>query len=167
MAAREQGFSLGEHELVTWVDPDDEVLDLSWIPSAIEALDNDPSLVAVYPRWKATVSSVNWLTFPVKPWNVESFNCYKTPDAHHLTIARKKLVLEAYKLIRQEVGHVNSFSEVLMLQTLQRFGKLKQLSNVGYHWKLRPNSPRTAKLDNWNSITKMMAATKVLNRSLT
>src|SRR3954465_1312027 len=53
LEARYRAFAQGSAPFVSWVDDDDEVLDLSWLPEAVQKL-QDQAVSAVYPRWKAT-----------------------------------------------------------------------------------------------------------------
>jgi hypothetical protein len=137
--ARRQGYTLGSQPFVTWIDDDDALLDLTWLPQALRILRDDSSVAAVYPRWRC--SGAYEFTVPVHRWSLRNAHCANTPYAHHLTVMRRENVTQFFRdlgartLVRDQ--------DALLVHAQARHGRLVALPALAYHWRLRPGSGRT------------------------
>lgn len=130
---RLNGFSKGTNPLVTWIDPDDEVLDVSWLPKAVEWM-QDPSTAAVYPRWEAFRGTRKWVC-PIYNTTPPNLNKGSYPHAHHLTIMRRSNILRSLGAYRHP--DVLQRVELRLIADQQRFGQLRQHPTVAYRWMIR------------------------------
>ena len=75
---------------ISWVDEDDAILTLDWLAEAASWFDQDPTVVAVYPRWRMTE---NGLTRPETSGEPISASCYLASPGlilfRHLTVMRR------------------------------------------------------------------------------
>lgn len=144
LLARRNGFAVGSAPYVSWVDPDDAVLDLSWIDAALEILE-DKNVAAVYPRWTATSNGSVRFTVPQHKWSSKTCHIRCLPYAHHLTIMRREYVddffVKAYEKISTAVCNVDT----LCVQSMQLHGVLQSVPTIAYEWKLRNGSSRNRK----------------------
>jgi hypothetical protein len=145
LEARILSYSKGVNPYVTWIDDDDEVLDLSWIDHALYLLE-DPKISAVYPRWHCTEDNKILYESPFIPWSFE-YQDRKSgfPLAHHLTIMRRENVLQILNEFKINVGRMIKEQDRLLTYSMNLFGKLVPVENIAYNWKLRNNSTRIIK----------------------
>ena len=141
LEARWQGFNLGTSPYVSWIDDDgDEVLDMQWIDYAVHLLDSDPSIAAVYPRWRAT-----------KDYQVVHESKAEHPalhlEPHHLTIMRRKNVIPMLQAIRTAHPLMMVYPELMLTLGSLRFGKLIPLNVMAYQWVQHSSSARSVKQD--------------------
>lgn len=136
--ARRRAYALGDHPFVTWIDDDDEVLDMSWIDQALEILE-DPEVSAVYPRWCS--SGALHLVTPVREWELMASHYCLEPAAHHLTIMRRAHIAEFFR----DVGDrpLLRDQDILLVASMARHGRLVALPDMAYRWVLRDGSART------------------------
>jgi len=133
--ARCKAYALGTCPYVSWVDDDDAVLDLGWIDEAVRVLDRDPTVAAVYPRWKSTVKGVTTHTSRAE----------RTPmhlEPHHLTIMRRTNVLPMIESIRAAHPSMCRWQDLMLTLGQLRHGKLVPFNVIAYEWKLREGSGR-------------------------
>ena len=138
LQGRITGFSMGHSDLVSWVDPDDKVLDVSWIDSAADIM-KDPTVIAVYPRWIAIRGNKTEVMTPLHSWPPSG----KSHFAHHLTIMRRAPVLAFLRRLKDAVGWTVTCQERLLLDHLARHGKMVALPNMAYQWNLRDGAAHT------------------------
>lgn len=146
--ARRRAYALGDHEFVSWIDDDDEVLDTSWIDDALEIL-RDVSVSAVYPRWRST--GVLALETPFEPWDLMSAHYYLKPFAHHMTVMRRAHIPQFFDdvngrpLLRDQ--------DILLVASMARHGRLVAHPAMAYNWVLREGTARSHRepqhLDAW------------------
>ena len=142
LEARYRSYLKGTAEYVSWVDDDDEVLDLSWLSTAVDLL-QDPKVMAVYPRWRATRNGKPKHETPAEPWSIRLHHQqYGWPVAHHLTIMRRSMVLRVLEELRAGCPIMTKDQDRLLTFTLARFGQLVSVPNMAYEWKLRQGSVR-------------------------
>ena len=143
LEARMKAYAKGSNPYVSWIDDDDIVLDMSWIDSALEMLE-DKSIAAVYPQWRARMNDkiVHQTTF--RPWNISHHESNGgSPEAHHLTIMRRENVLELLEQVKAITPvHVKS-QDRLLTTGMWRYGKVVPIEALAYEWLLRPNSARS------------------------
>lgn len=144
LAARHAGFSAGIAPFVSWVDPDDAVLNLEWIDEALEILE-DPKISAVYPRWKSTKNGRLNFQVPEHVWHPKYSHMRNLPYAHHLTIMRRECVEPFFAEAFKRTSTAKCFVDPLLAQSMQRYGRLHCHPAVAYEWKLREGSTRTIK----------------------
>lgn len=137
--ARRRAYALGDHPFVSWIDDDDEVLDMAWVDRALQILRDDPEVSAVYPRWCST--GAHERETPDRPWALMESHVYLWPHAHHLTIMRRCHVGEffddvgARPLLRDQ--------DILLVASMARHGRLVALPDMAYRWNLRDGTPRS------------------------
>lgn len=136
--ARRLAYAMGDHPFVSWIDDDDEVLDMSWIDRALEILE-DPKVSAVYPRWCS--SGTLEQEIPVHEWKLIGSHHHLQPYAHHLTIMRREYVPEFF----EEVGDrpLLRDQDILLVASMARHGRLVALPNLAYRWALREGTARS------------------------
>lgn len=136
--ARRRAYALGDHPFVSWIDDDDEVLDVTWVDRALGIL-QDPEVSAVYPRWCST-GAVK-LETPRHEWQLMGAHHYLKPFAHHLTIMRREHIAEFF----EDVGDrpLMRDQDILLVASMARHGRLVSLPNLAYRWALRKDTPRT------------------------
>lgn len=142
LGARRAGYAAGEHEFVSWVDPDDRVISLDWIGDALQILE-DEAISAVYPRWVSTKGGAPKFLVPVHEWHPIRSHERGFPFAHQLTIMRRKHVQLFFD--KAFTGGGGSGIEPLLTQSMKLHGKLVALPALAYEWKLRDNSARSRK----------------------
>jgi len=125
--ARLQGFQLGTSPYVSWVDDDDHVLDIQWIDQALDILDNDPTVSAVFPQWCSSqngtvvhTSMTGNQPYPIAP--------------HHLTIMRRQNVIPLLTEISDQFPNLICFAELMLLFGQLRFGRVAYLPVMAYEW---------------------------------
>jgi hypothetical protein len=139
--ARYLSYSKGTCPYVSWIDDDDEVLDISWLDEAIEILESNPKISAVYPRYVIYEHGKVRETLPIQdPWN-KNLHRKSCPVAHHLTIMRREQVMAIQELYKDH-PKMNRMPDMILTQTLLRYGVLHPISNIAYKWILRDNSSR-------------------------
>lgn len=137
LSARRSGYSMGSNPFVTWIDPDDQVLDLSWLPEALVWM-QDEHVSAIAPRWETT--GKKRYVIPVMTFDRETFNMGSLPHGHHLTIMRRANVEWALsQLTGPSVQRVDS--AIVRLQ--QKFGTIRQHPAVAYRWFLQEGTARS------------------------
>jgi len=136
--ARRRAYALGDHPFVSWIDDDDEVLDVSWIDRAMEIL-QDPEVSAVYPRWCST-GAIEQET-PRRDWQLIGAHSYLQPFAHHLTIMRRAHIAEFF----DDVGDrpLLRDQDILLVASMARHGRLVALPDMAYRWVLREGTARS------------------------
>ncbi len=130
--ARTCGYSKGTHPFVTWVDPDDEVLDLSWLPEALAWME-DQAVSMVFPRWRS--SGAKTFTMPVLS-SVDDLNMGTLPHAHQLSIMRRTGVEVALSQLRQVTTRMMLLTDVAIARLQLQSGRVIQHPAVAYHWKI-------------------------------
>jgi hypothetical protein len=139
--ARLQGFSMGTNPYVSFIDDDDDVLDVSWIGEAVQILEGNPGISAVYPRYETYHNGRSIKTLPIQdPWNAE-LHRRPPPVAHHLTIMRRENVLEIHEHMKIHPIIMRE-QDVILTQAMLRFGRMHPVQNIAYRWHLRPGSAR-------------------------
>jgi hypothetical protein len=128
--ARYQAFQLGSAPYVSWVDDDDQVLDVQWIDQALEMLDADPALSAVFPQWCMSQDGV------LQHTSMEGREPYPIAP-HHLTIMRRENVLSLLSEVRDQFPSLICFAELMLVFGQLRFGKVVYLPALAYEWKQR------------------------------
>lgn len=132
--ARLRGFSLGTAPYVSWVDDDeDQVLDVEWIDAALDLLDSDPTIAAVYPQWQAVA----------KGSVVHASNASIPLEPHHLTIMRRDNVLPMLTAMRDAHPQMMIFHELAVCLGQLRFGRLVALPTLAYQWVMHDASARS------------------------
>jgi len=142
LEARYRAFSQGTSPYVSWVDDDDKILDLSWLPKALETLE-DPGVAAVYPRWRSTLfgrvfdeTSCEAFT-PVRYlFQTASFS------PHHLTIMRRENVMECLNRLRERHPTTLSIQERYLVISQLRYGRIVKDDTLAYEWVLRQGTGR-------------------------
>jgi hypothetical protein len=141
LQARANGFRLGVQPYVSWVDGDDEILDVGWVDQAILAL-QDPKIVAAYPRWKASHYHGMEHESEFVPWS--RANHWKpdgpAPRAHWLTVMRRGPVQELMQTALRDLGSLVTGTEHFLMSGLARYGRFHAIDALAYHWKIRPQS---------------------------
>lgn len=129
LAARRAGYSRGTHPLVTWVDPDDEVLELSWLEEAVGWM-QDPATSMVFPRWQTPKHTAPVMHPPLTDLNRGSY-----PHAHHLTLMRRPGV--HWALSRLEAFGIPMVQRVepMVVRLQQTLGRARQHPAVAYFWR--------------------------------
>lgn len=139
--ARYNGFSMGSHPYVSWIDDDDEVLDISWIEEAVHILDSNPGIAAVYPRYQTFHNGRMIACLPLQePWKAE-LHRNPPPVAHHLTIMRRENVMTIHELLKANPIMTRE-QDVLLTQGMLRFGTMHPVPNIAYRWHLHPGGAR-------------------------
>lgn len=139
--ARYKGFGLGTNPYVSWIDDDDEVLDVSWLEQAVTLLENDPTIAGVYPRYETYHRGRVISQLPLQePWTAELHRS-PPPVAHHLTIMRRENVMAIHELLKANQIMTRE-QDVLLTQAQLRFGRMVPLPNIAYRWHLRPGGVR-------------------------
>lgn len=138
--ARCRAYAMGTCEYVSWVDDDDTILTLDWLDEAVRILDNDPSVSAVYPRWKYTVHGV--VTHVSK---AERNPMHLEP--HHLTIMRRKYAVPMMESIRDVYPTMCLWQDLMVPIGQLRHGRLVPLNVIAYEWKGRDGSGRSLPID--------------------
>jgi hypothetical protein len=145
--ARWRGFSIGSAPYVSWVDDDDEIVDLSWLERAVRLLD-DQTIAAVYPRWRGTMNGKLLHETSGLPFSPTRF--LQAPaliDPHHLTIMRRVNVISMLSDVRSRFPVMMKNQERLLTIGQLRYGRLVALKEMAYEWKVREGSARTWKED--------------------
>lgn len=139
--ARYRGFSLGTNPYVSWIDDDDEVVDITWLERAVEILEKNPDVSAVYPRYETFHRGKLLSTLPLQePWTAE-LHRQPPPVAHHLTIMRREHVMTIHELMKANPIMTRE-QDVLLTQAMLRFGRIVPVPNIAYRWHLRPGGVR-------------------------
>jgi len=142
LEARYCAFSQGTSPYVSWVDDDDKILDLSWLPKALETLE-DPGVAAVYPRWRSTLGGR-----PHHETSREAFHplkyVFNQPSfmPHHLTIMRRENVLALLEQLRAVHPVTMMIQERFLILGQLRFGRLVKDDTMAYEWVLRQGTGR-------------------------
>ena len=135
--ARRRAFRRGTNELKTFIDPDDEILDLTWISKAIEEM-SATELAAIACRYKISYINGKSHVYPFSIWTKDKYLEYTSPPIiHHLSIMRSRhldVILETLKNMNIR------YSELFINQMIPLYGDIKIYQNIGYHWILRPGS---------------------------
>ena len=142
LAARSGAYALGTAQYVSWVDPDDEILDISWINDAIELMEADQQVAAVYPRWISTVDGKITYTAPIHEWDPASFNRGTKALGHTFTIMRRSNVLRTLAELKAKTTIFKNRVDVLLVHSQMRYGRCVPEPTIAYNWKLRANSGR-------------------------
>ena len=137
--ARRRAYALGSHPLVSFIDDDDVVLDVSWVDQAIDIL-RDPEVAAVYPRWCGT-GSLGAIETPQHAWDISSAHSPHLPYAHHLTVMRRTNVDQFFADVGGRV--MVREADRLLIAAQARFGRLVALPAMAYRWILRDGTART------------------------
>lgn len=143
LAARSRAYALGTAPYVSWVDPDDEVLDISWITRAVELLDSDPTVAAVYPRWISTIGTKITHTVPMHTWDPSTFNRGTWPAGHTFTIMRRVNVRRTFDELEAITSVYQNRVDLLLVHSQMRYGRCVLEPTIAYNWKLRPKSGRS------------------------
>lgn len=142
LQARYDAYLQGSNPYVTWIDDDDEVLDVTWLSQAVDALEADKHLAAIYPRWVAYDGNTVRATSPAIPWEINLVR-RSPPVAHHLTIMRRTHVLAVLKQALDGVGLLVQQTENLITASMVRYGRLQLQPTIAYRWNLFPGTART------------------------
>lgn len=142
LSARSRSYALGSQKYVSWMDPDDEVLDVSWIDGAIELMEWDDGVAAVYPRWQASVDGRVVRTTAIHEWDPTSFNMGSTPLGHHLTIMRRENVMDFFERLKRRTAIFQNRVDLLLVHSQMRYGRCVAEPTVAYNWRLQPKSGR-------------------------
>jgi hypothetical protein len=137
--ARRRAYALGSAPFVSWVDDDDEVLDLTWLQHARDILQRDQGVSAVYPCWRSTGALVG--ETPIHRRSLMTSHRASQPYAHHLTIMRREHVAPFF----EEVGDrpLLRDQDILLAASMARHGRLVALPNMAYRWHLHDASARS------------------------
>lgn len=142
LEARARSYARGTQKYVSWMDPDDEVLDIGWVDRAIELMERDADVSAVYPRWQASQNGCVVRTVPIHEWNPATFNVGSTPAGHHLTIMRRENVHDFFALLRQRTATFQNRLDMLLVHSQMRYGRCVAEPTLAYNWRLQPKSGR-------------------------
>lgn len=143
LEARWRAYMLGSSPYVSFADDDDKVLDLSWIERAVEVLESNPDVSAVYPRERIVAVNGRVDVAPFKEWTVDlhaGFSWHPAP--HHLTIMRRHAVIELLDDAKTAVPHMIKNPERYVASGLVRYGRLVAFPDIAYEWRLRNGSAR-------------------------
>lgn len=139
--ARLRSYSKGTCPYVSFIDDDDEVLDISWLEQAIDILEKNPDVSAVYPRYETWEFGKHARTLPFEArWN-ENIHRQLPPVAHHLTIMRRENVMAIHEMFKVHPV-MTRMQEPLLTLGMLRFGRLVPLDVIAYRWIVRPDSMR-------------------------
>lgn len=137
--ARRRAYALGDSPYVSWIDDDDEVLDIKWVDRAIAILESDASVSAVYPRWCSRGELT--LETPCQDWQlIGAHNCLQ-PFAHHLTVMRREHVAPFFADVGDRA--LLRDQDILLVASMARYGRLVALPDMAYCWVLREGTSRT------------------------
>lgn len=142
LEARYNAYQLGTNPYVSWIDDDDEVLDVSWLDSAIELLESDQDVSAVYPRWCAYEGDKLKVMQRIEPWTY-LHQRRSPPAAHHMTIMRRKNLMPILERMRTEVGVMVHQQDVCIGISNLKFGRMHYDHSLAYRWNLWPGTGRT------------------------
>lgn len=146
--ARVNGFNEGQADYVSYFDDDDRVLDTSWIPSAIQLMDDNPHIAVVYPRYQATRNEQVIHVSPDQPYTLND----SWPRIHSLSIFRRSHMLNMCEIVMNQVAALNpkktSRLENLLFQSMAMFGTFVHVPNIAYSWDLREGTARSTRLEN-------------------
>lgn len=140
-AARREVYQRGVAEFVTYVDDDDTVLDVSWLDTALQILE-DPRVSAVYPTTKITDGWLEYFRTPEAVWSPGLQSKHAYPVVHNFTIMRRKCVQKTLDEISAFTQVMRRSSDMLIRDSLMRYGKFVHVPVLAYEWKLRKNSGR-------------------------
>ena len=90
LESRSLAFHLGSSPYVSWVDDDDAILILDWLAEAVSWFDQDPTIAAVYPRWRMTENGLTRYETSGEPFSAPRY--LASPGlilCHHLTVMRR------------------------------------------------------------------------------
>lgn len=160
--ARRIAYSKGDFPYVSWIDDDDEVLDMSWVDEALEILE-DKNVSAVYPRWCSSGAMVRETR--IHEWKLIGAHHPLWPCAHHLTIMRRQNVTPFF----DEVGDrpLMRDQDILLVASQARYGRLVALPAMAYRWELREGTARSHQepdelhawgVDHWQQTVRMHRA---------
>jgi hypothetical protein len=142
LEARSRAYALGSAPYVSWVDPDDEVLDTSWIAGAVELMEADPTVAVVYPRWIATRDGKIVSRIPIHVWDPANFNRGSKPVGHTFSIMRRANVAQTFADLKRRTSSFQNRVDILLVHSQMRYGRCVSESTVAYNWKLQPSSGR-------------------------
>jgi hypothetical protein len=142
LEARWLSYSKGTNPYVTFIDDDDEVLDTSWITDAIELLESDPGVSAVFPRWEAYQDGKLVTAASTENWSPALMR-RSPPDAHHLTIMRRENVMSTLEFVRRNCALMTHQQDIVLMISMMQFGRLHKVQNLAYRWNLHHQSART------------------------
>jgi glycosyltransferase involved in cell wall biosynthesis len=144
LEARIAGFSKGTSKYVTWIDSDDTIVNVEWVEKAIQVLEMDNTISAIYPRWNVIEHGKIIRTTPEHEWSASLHATWSyMPYAHHLTIMRREQVLESLMLAKENVKHLIQSTERYLVSSLVKNGRLISEPTIAYNWHLHPNTART------------------------
>ncbi len=141
LRARADGIKMGNNPYVTWIDPDDEVLDVRWVEQAVDALETNPKIAAVYCRWVSSQNGAITYTSPAIGWH-SSMNCSTVPAAHTFTIARRKNITRVLDYALSFNEPITSTIDSTILGAQQYFGTMLLNPTMAYHWKTHSKGGR-------------------------
>lgn len=134
--ARENGFSKGNSEYVSFVDPDDVVI-AGAFSKCIKALDADTALAGVYTDDMLIDEQGNFIShgFAVdeRPFREIGFPS-ELMKIHHLRVFRRKFVEKCLPLKTKMVP------EPILNVEIQNHGMLLHLPFTGYQWRMHPGN---------------------------
>lgn len=136
--ARRLAYQMGDHPFVSWIDDDDEVLDVSWVDGALEIL-QDQKVSAVYPR--SLSRGVLEIETPIHEWKLIGSHNHHWPYAHHFTIMRREYVPAFF----EQVGDrpLLRDQDILLVASMARYGKLVAHPSMAYQWNLLEGTARS------------------------
>ena len=144
LTARLAGYAKGTNPYVSWVDGDDRVVSVDWVDRALEILEADPTIAAVYPRWYTSKNGKKLRESPNLEWSLDLHRSFTSiPLAHHLTIMRRPHVLSLLKEAHDAVGCMVKSADRFVISGLVRYGRLVMLEDIAYEWRLRDGTGRS------------------------
>ena len=113
------------------------------LAEAIDWLDSDPTIAAVYPRWTMTEDGKVRHTTSGEPFSAPQYLAQPgLIPRHHLTILRRLSVEAMLDDFRGAHPCMVKSQERLLTIGSLRYGRLVPHSALAYQWKLRTNSGR-------------------------
>jgi hypothetical protein len=131
--AREEGFSKGSSEFVSFIDPDDVIVP-GIFKQCLDVLHENPDAVGVYTTDELVDVSGNHIAYGwaqyEKPFTDKGFPIELTNGIHHLRVFRRSAVEKCLPLKSRMIP------EPLLNAEIQKHGDLIHIPVVGYKWRI-------------------------------
>lgn len=141
--ARRQAYKNGTAEFVSFVDPDDQILDMRIFDLAERTLSRDKTISSIYSRWRSIheKNPRKITTTQFKKWEPKIHDSWTHPIVHQIIVHRRANIEKTYEDLKGiKWGYLESW---IVNAAQMQYGRLEQIDLIAYEWLLRENSART------------------------